>query len=352
MKNSVTPAANSNQSSVPNARATQHEPGSATAAIDDSSIDSKAQSDRLRRAIRVSKSLLRVIEDSKNILQKLSSPFLERVAEKDAPKKSDAHRRRMRDAVFLAARDVSDPGQAIKKSIEESIALSLDLDSVLGLSAAKIKSEVVDPLESIVAQALKDANEPESATLLEQFGVKFQELAGKVDLVLDEIRALHKKLKAELKDVRIKRLVTAQTMVVAGVIVALIMIGSSSWYIRAKRTHAKTHESTSHAISMDKSTTKALTPVVMEAPSTPALGGPPPAPSTPIQKKTSQQPDTSSVRDSKFDKKQRNGSFTVAGGDDSESVKKSARAIGDAIRAWNAESDELAAREKKELRKH
>lgn len=319
---------------------------SSDADLEDTPDESKSQFERLRRSVLVAKSLLRAIEGSRKLLDQFSAPFLEPIHETDSQKKINSRKNRQRKAVFSAAKDVLDPDHPIKLSVEKSLSCSADLDESIGANAREVKSKVLEPLDSMVNEAVRDANEQKSAEFVERFAGTVLELTREIDVRAQEVGILHEKFKSEFRQVQINRLFATRNIVAAMTILTAVIVGSVG-YIKTKRDHSKALDNTVHAITKVKTAEKEAVSHPSEITYVSPKIIPVSSASASIQKNISESSvatKSPGVMHSNVDVD--GGGVTISSGKDPETVKKNVRALGDAIRAWNAENDAQAARDK------
>lgn len=344
--------------------------------------------ERLRRSVRVTTALLRAIADSRKLLERFSKPFLETVNEQDSQKITSARGRRQRDAVFAAAKSALAPEYRAKRAVDESLESLDDLDPSIASNARDIKSNVLAQLEEMIARALQDANEGKPAESADQFTEKVKALTAEMDLRSQELGALHKACKTQLRQARLGRLTTTKNIVIASIVlVTAVAIGAVGFVVKVRK-QSKEAEVAAHAtgstespktesasVRQEPAHTLAKTSPTATAPNIAPASAPAPASaasaptsasasasassaasvsaSAPNAKADSKQP-PKSPRDgqpSQSGAKIIDGTATLSSGQSPEARKKSIQALGEVIKEWNAENDAWEKAHKKNPKK-
>jgi hypothetical protein len=346
---------------------TDASPESAVATIVMSPEERKVQLERLICAVRVTGTFLHAIAASKKLLHKLSAPFLEKAGDQDSQKKISARKSRQRNAVFLAAKDVLDPNHPIKKSVAESLEMFDKLDDAIISNARVVKEKILEKLDGLINQALKDTEKEQSAESIEKFSQTVQDLKREMDLRQGETLQLHKKLKAELRQAWIKRLATIRNLMIVAAILAVDGIASVGYMLAtqekasapeivepfaeqasatqpdvvASPTLKKEKENQPKKVIPAQSITASAPSKTVSAPATTDT-----LPNKNLDKNLDSPPVTVSTQKQATDIKADNGGISLSSGQDTASMKKNVHALRDAIRAWNAENTAQGDREK------
>ncbi|MGZ5779946.1 MAG: hypothetical protein ACXWIN_03195 [Burkholderiaceae bacterium] len=303
--------------------------------------EKKIQFERLKRSVRVTNTFLHALKNYKKLLHKFSTPFLEKVSEQDSQKKISARKSRQRDAVFLTAKDVLASDHPVRKSVEESLHSLDGLDASIVSNAQVIKEKIVEKLDALINRTLKEAEEQsskESKESTEYFAETVQALNSEMDLRLGETTQLHKKFKAELKQAWIRRLITAQNMAIAAAILLVDTIGTIGYMIMTQEKAPAPDIIAPSAIKKENKPKK-VTSIPSDKTSGASKTVSVSTNAEPLQKKVlDSKPVTASSQNTSSDTKAVNGKITLTSGQDSESMKRNVHALGDAIRAWNAEN--------------
>lgn len=345
-------------------------PGSSNAPIvesipeaEDAPDERATQLERLQRSVRIIAALLRAVANSRKLLKELSAPFLEIADEKDSPKAISERKTRCRNAIFAAAKVALDPDHPIKNCVDELLSAVDDLDPSIGLSAREIKSKVLEELDDLVNHALSNANEEVSAESMEQFAERARNLMAEMDLRSQELEPQYKIRKAELRQAWKDRLITTRNLLIASVVLISVAIASVGYAVKTRK-QAEVANIAAHAPAATeplKTESVLLQPKAGAAPPqpvqavvvanpasvipnpTPVVSNPPPAAPQPVPNKATDSKQAQSVQ---ADGKIVNGTATLSSGQSKEEMKKSVQALGEVIKAWNAENDAQAAREK------
>ncbi|HEY8099521.1 MAG TPA: hypothetical protein VIF82_02115 [Burkholderiaceae bacterium] len=315
--------------------------------------EKKVQFERLKRTVRVTKTLIHAVKNYKNLLHKFSAPFLEPVSEQDSQKKISARKNRQRDAVFLTAKDVLASDHPARKSVEKSLHSLDGLDASIISNAQAIKEKIVEKLDALINRTLKEAEEQPSKESAEYFAQTVQDLNSEMDLRLGETTQLHKNFKAELRQAWIRRLITGKNLTIAAAILLVDTIGTIGYMTMTQEKAPAPDIAAPPAIQKEikaKKVTSIPSDKVSESPksespktiSASANG------MSRQNKISDPAPVASSSQNKPSDIKAVNGGVTLSSGQDPETMKKNMHALGDAIRAWNAENaaQDSAAKEK------
>lgn len=306
--------------------------------------ESAIHAERLHRSVRVTTGLLRAVADSRKLLARLAAPFLELATEKDSEKRTSDRKARRRDAIFAAAKVALDPDYATGKIVDELLTSADDLDAPIGSNARDVKSKVLEPLDELIKCAHQEANEEKSAESVDQFKGQIQALLAEMDLRSHELTTLHKVCKAQLRQARIARLATTTNIVIAIVVLLLVVIGSIGYAAKVRKQHREA-EAAAHAKATPASSKKddvAVHPEHDAASEKPVAVG---VTEDPVPAKLAESaPSPARPQGKQVDAKVPGGTATLSSGQSKEETKEGLKALSDAIKAWNAESDARSGR--------